>query len=183
MGSDALRHLIAALLGLALVAFGSVPCARAAWQDPLLQASGIRYPEGFDVNTVGELRGAADQLAMPEEGPVRFRLLSQGDAYTVLASPRWFWGDLRVVLPEASDVIVRGSKTLGVDGKMYVIAQEIRIPATGKAFVLRDRRGGPLWTGSATSGGGASAGPRRMMGPMGGGLMGIGGGMGHMGRR
>ena len=35
---------------------------------------------------------------------------------------------------------VRGSKTLGRDMGMYIIAQEIRVLSSGQAWVFRDRK-------------------------------------------
>jgi hypothetical protein len=134
--------------------------ARAAESGDVLEGSGIRYPEGFDRNTVGEIRGTAHAVDRPESGPIRFRLESGKDAYTVLVSPAWYWEDLRTEVPEGAEVKVRGSKTLGRDMGLYIIAQEIRVPSSGKAWVFRDDDGTPLWkahSGSMGRGGGSGS--------------------------
>jgi hypothetical protein len=147
----------AALLVLAVCAVCTFPFAQSAHaqeQDTVLPESGIRYPGGFDPNTIGEVRGKASDLSRPERGPVRFRLVSDRDTYTVLACPPWMWSDLKVDLPDGTEVKVRGSKSLGKDGNLYVIAQEMELPGAGKSIAFRDGGGIPLWKGS----------PGRMMG-------------------
>ncbi|MGE5248562.1 MAG: hypothetical protein ACM3L8_09465 [Verrucomicrobiota bacterium] len=119
--------------------------ARAADDGTALEGSGIRYPGGYDANTVGEVRGTAHGLERPEHGPIRFRLDAGAETYTVLASPSWYWDDLRTEIPEGAEVKVRGSKTLGRDMALYIIAQEIRIPSSNRTWVFRDDHGLPLW--------------------------------------
>jgi len=149
--------------------------------DVVLQGSGVHYPGRFDPNTVGEVQGKAYGLAQPQNGPVRFRLESGNDTYTVLASSGWYWKDLKAQLSDGSNVAVRGSKTLGNDMQLYIVAQKIRLLDSGRTLVLRNEAGKPLWKGQA---GGASGTPGGFMGgsgSMGGGFGGMGGGMG--GRR
>lgn len=105
------------------------------------------YPGGFDPNTVGEVRGTARGVEKPELGPMRFRLESGKETYTVLVSPSWYWEDLRTEIPEGAEVSVRGSKTLGRDMGMYIIAQKIRVMSSDQAWVFRDPTGFPLWKG------------------------------------
>jgi hypothetical protein len=141
----------AALLLLAVWAGWTLPfgaSAHAQERDAVLPDSGIRYPGGFDPNTIGEVRGKASSLARPERGPVRFRLVSERDTYTVLACPPWMWSDLKVDLPDGTEVKVRGSKSLGNDGNLYVIAQEMELLQSGESIAFRDGSGIPLWKGS-----------------------------------
>lgn len=120
----------------------------------VLPESGIHYPGGFDVNTVGVIRGKASDVTFPESGPVRFRVSAGRDVYTVLASPPWYWKDVKGDMVNGADVQVRGSKTLGKDGSLYLIAQEVRIPASNKVFVFRGEDGVPSWRGGALPGSG-----------------------------
>jgi hypothetical protein len=154
--------------------------AQAQEGDTVLEGSGIHYPGGFDPNTVGDVRGKAFGLSVPERGPVRFRLETGKETYTVLASPKWFWKDLSAELPDGAEIRVRGSKTLGRDANLYIIAQRIRIGSSGRLMDLRDDDGSPIWKGPKAGGMGAPGGsPMR-----GGGGMGSGpGGMGGMGGR
>jgi hypothetical protein len=171
------RAVSAALLALFLTAFSFV-LPQIGWgeeKDYVLPESGIHYPGGFDTNTIGEVRGKASDPVFPATGPVQFRLVSDRDTYIVLASPKWYWSDLRVHFPEGTPVRVRGSKTLGKDGKLYIIAQEIQVLPEGKSVALRGEDGYPLWKGAAsgTMGGHGGAGPSSG---------GMGSGFGGMGR-
>ena len=155
--------------------------AQAEEGDVVLQGSGVHYPGGFDPNTVGEVQGKAYGLAQPQHGPVRFRLEAGNETYTVLASSGWYWKDLKAQLSDGSNVAVRGSKTLGNDMQLYIVAQKIRLLDSGRSLVLRDGAGKPLWKGQAGGATGAQGGFMGGSGSMGGGFGGMGGGMG--GRR
>jgi len=145
-GRAVLSALLLAVLSAAwLLLSGGV--AAALEEGALLEGSGIHYPGGFDPNTVGEVRGTARGVDKPERGPIRFRLDSGKEMYTVLVSPSWYWEDLRTEIPEGAEVSVRGSKTLGRDMEMYIIAQEIRILSGGRSWTFRDEAGFPLWKG------------------------------------
>ena len=169
----------ALLLSLAVLSlFQLLPStAQAADTGTVLEGSGIRYPGGFDPNTVGEIRGRVSGLAVPKQGPVRFRLDTGQENYTVLASPPWYWKDLGIDLPAGSEVLVRGSKTLGKDMNLYVIAQEIRLLSSRKSWTLRDEDGFPHWKGQGGAGSGNGTGGNSPM------RRGGGGGPGGGGRR
>ncbi len=152
----------------------------------VLEESGIRYPDGFDPNTVGEIRGRAYGFSRPDRGPVRFRLESNQETYTVLASPAWFWKDIKADFADGAEVRIRGSKSLGKDGNLYIVAQEIHLMASDRSLVFRSDNGFPLWmgpksgpTGSGTTGPGPTElgggfGPPMRGGGMDGGFRGIG---------
>jgi hypothetical protein len=172
------RTASAVLLPLFFVLFCGIP----AWpeeKDNVLEQSGIRYPEGFDRNTVGEIRGKAYGLLFPANGPVIFRLTSNKETYTVIVSPRWYWEDIGIKIADGEEVRVTGSKSLGKDGNLYIIAQEIRIPAQKKSFIVRNDTGRPLWKGT---GQGSSTGTQRGFGSPSRGFGGMGSGTGGMGR-
>lgn len=137
---------LAALAILAALAVFSPSLSRAAERDEALAASGIQFPEGFDRNTIGEVRGKVAALSRPESGPVRFRLDSEYDSYTVLAAPAWFWKELSVSVKNGDRVVVKGSKTVGRDANLYIVAQWVKEPAENTTFRFRDKTGKPLWT-------------------------------------
>jgi len=66
----------------------------------------------------------------------------------VLASPAWFWKSAGVRLAPGDTVAVRGSKSLGADGRLYIVAQSISFRDSQPALLLRDVRGMPLWRGN-----------------------------------
>jgi len=140
-------------------------------REPVLPGCGIAFPAGYDINTVGQVQGKFSELQVPAEGPVRFIVVGEGERWVVLASPAWFWKMSELRFVPGDIVTVQGSKALGADGTLYLIAQEIRPPGTGAAVVLRDRRGAPLWRSDGSGG--------RMPGGGHGGGMGEGIGRGH----
>lgn len=133
---------------LALLMFLSTPL-RADDGNMVLENSGIIYPGGFDLNTIGEVRGSVRNLTMPETGPVNFGLAAEKDTYTVLAAPAWYWRQAGLSITEGEQVTVRGSKSLGKDSRLYIIAQDIKSEGTGKMIALRGKDGRPLWSGAS----------------------------------
>ena len=75
------------------------PLSYAQDKDIVLPESGIHYPGGFDANTVGVVQGKVYEFSQPESGPVRFRLESARENYTIIASPSWYWKDLALRFP------------------------------------------------------------------------------------
>lgn len=138
---------LALLVAFAAALFCAFPAAsRAAEREDSLSASGIRFPEGFDVNTIGSVRGRVASLARPEAGPVRFRLDSEVDVYTVFAAPSAFWRQLGVPVENGDVVVVRGSRTIGRDGRLYLVAQTIKVEGGKYSYRFRSGDGEPLWT-------------------------------------
>lgn len=135
-----------------------VPAAAHGEGDVVLPESGIHYPGGFDRNTVGEVRGTARALVRPSHGPVTFRLETENGVYTVLTSPVWYWDDLAASLADGTEVVVRGSKSLGRDEGLYIVAQEVRIVGTGASLLFRSTQGRALWGGGGGRGGGQGGG-------------------------
>ena len=141
-------------------------------EDRVLAQSGIHYPEGYDLNTVGEVRGTAQNVVKPEKGPVHFTVVSRSDRYTVFASPLWYWNDYEISVRNGDEVVVTGSKSLGKDGNLYIIAREVRFPSANRSVVFRAKDGLPLWRpfGNSTGRGGFGlpAGSKGGVGPGGG---------------
>jgi hypothetical protein len=165
--------LLLSLLGVSFLFLGRT--SQAQEKDIVLPDSGIHYPGGFDPNTVGEVQGRAYGYSQATAGPVQFRLDSGKENYRVMASPPWYWNDLGAKVPDGTEVRVRGSKSLGKDGNLYLIAQEMQILSTGKTFAFRDDDGYPFWKGPRTGAQGSRGGfgsPQK----------GIGGGPGGMGK-
>lgn len=172
----------AVLAALLFVIYWIVPLlsaqqAQAEEKEVVLPESGIHYPGGFDPNTVGKVEGKVHGYFQPKSGPVRFQVASGRETYTVLVSPAWYWKDLGAKISGGTQVWVRGSKSLGKDGKLYIIAQEVRILPSGQSVVVRSEDGLPLWKGSrrrrmGTHGGASS--PQRRMGGIKSGSSGMG---------
>jgi len=166
------RAVSAALLSLFFWTFLGAVWAQE--KDLVLPESGIHYPGGFDANTVGEVRGKASEPVFPATGPVQFRLESGRETYTVLASPKWYWKDLRVDFSKGTEVRVRGAKSLGRDGRLYIIAQEMQVLPDGKPMAFRGTDGYPLWKEAAAGSAGGRGAAGSSQGGMGRGFGGIG---------
>ena len=150
------RRLPRLLCLIALVAAGALPApgpARAQQVEPeVVLPAGIRYPGGYDPNTVGLVEGRVAAFSRPEQGPVTFRLESPGVVYTVLAAPAWYWEEQKLAVRDGERVQVKGSKTMSADGNLDLIAQEIVLPSADRPVVLRDARGKPAWSGCGPKG-------------------------------
>jgi hypothetical protein len=120
-------------------------------RDIVLEESGIHYPGGFDPNTVGEIQGKAFNFSKPEKEPVRFQLSSDRGTYIVLTAPHWYWHKIQAKIAEGTAVIVLGSKSYGLDGHLYIIAQEVQIISSGRSYLFRGKDGVPLWKGPGGS--------------------------------
>ncbi len=162
-----------ALLGMFLFS----PLAFAQRDTPIvdLERSGIRYQDGFDINTVGEVKGIVNHVYAPDSGPVQIVLSNRFDKYIAIIAPKWYLEDIALSIQEGQEVRIRGSKGLGKDGNLYILAQEIVLTSNGRSFVFRSQSGSPLWSSGALRGAGGS------MGRQGGG--GFRGGFGGQGRR
>lgn len=145
--------------------FFALPFAEAAGKG-IIESSGIRYPEGFDPNTVGEVQGTVTSFEHPDEGPVWLSLDTEQGTYIVILSPRWYWDDLGADIGHGEELSVVGSKTMGRDSKLYIIAEEMRILSSGRELSFRLEDGRPLWRGNGPGSGvrrgavGPSSGPR-----------------------
>ena len=144
----------ALLLLVVVIALSPAAAARAQESEPetILPACGIRYPGGYDPNTVGVVEGRVAAFERPERGPVSFRLEAAGETYTVFTAPAWFWADRKVGIGNGDRVRVKGSKTMGADGNLYLVAQEITVPGAERPVVLRDLLGRPTWSGCGPGG-------------------------------
>jgi hypothetical protein len=172
-----------AILLVAALCFVRLAGGGTAWaQDTagMLEKNGIRYPEGFDVNTVGEVKGKVGNIVRPQKGPLMFDVSGGRETYKIVAAPSWFWEDLKLKIAAGDEVRVVGSKALGKDGNLYVVAQEIHLPGSSQSVAIRDKDGAALWRMPAAAAG--SRGGYGAFGGRGGPAGGFGGG-GHGGRR
>ncbi len=143
----ALRRLAFASAFLAILPAAAIAQEPDQEREQVLPGSGIRYPLGYDTETEGVLEGRVLRVETPGRGPVILRLESSGRPVTVLTAPGWYW-ERTEGKPAAGDLVrVTGSKTLGADGELYVVAREIIRVGAGCGCALRDEQGRPLWRG------------------------------------
>jgi len=151
----AIRVMIMILTAVCLspvIPFMRISYAQEQEKDTILPGSGIVYPGGYDMNTVGDIKGKVSGIVIPESGPVQLTLIVDKETYTVLASPGWYWKDMDADIREGAEVSVRGSKSMGKDGRLYVIAQKIVITGSKKTLALRSESGKALWGSSSQKG-------------------------------
>jgi hypothetical protein len=147
MRSFTCRVLTSALLSF-LLCFVLLFPAMAADQEGAFEQSGIHFPGGFDLNTVGDLSGKVTGLSRPVgNGPVILNIETAWEKYAVVTCPTWYWDELKIKVSVGEEIRVIGSKSLGRDGHLYVIAQEIHFVEQGKTIALRSKTGTPLWSG------------------------------------
>jgi hypothetical protein len=146
-GGKARRVPLALLSALTLSLAGPPDAPARGNCDQVLPGCGICYPGGYDVNTVGEVHGVVLAFQAPAEGPVRIVVASERERWTVLACPTRFLKTAKLLLATGDPVTVRGSKSLGADGSLYLVAREIWPPRPAPVVILRDRDGMPFWSG------------------------------------
>jgi hypothetical protein len=147
MGSFISRALTGALLSFFLC-FGSFTLVMAADQERAFEQSGIHFPGGFDLNTVGGVSGKIAGLYRPSgAGPIILELETTWEKYAVVTCPPWYWDELKIKVSAGEEAQVTGSKSLGKDSRLYIIAQEIHFVGQGKMIMLRNKVGTPLWSG------------------------------------
>ena len=148
---------LALLSALALASAASRSAGAQEQRDRLLPGCGICYPGGYDVNTVGDVRGDDPRPPGSRRRAGALRLAGERERWVVLACPVWFWDEHAscVVVP-GDAVTVRGSKTLGADGSLYLVAREIRPPRGAGRDLARPPRHAALerhaprpWSGAA----------------------------------
>lgn len=141
------RVLTGALLSIFLC-LAAASFAGAVEKGGAFEQSGIHFPGGFDLNTVGELTGRVAGIYRPSgNGPVMINLETIWEKYSVITCPLWYWDELKVNISAGEEIRVIGSKSLGQDSNLYIIAQEINFVGQGKTITLRSKTGTPLWSG------------------------------------
>jgi hypothetical protein len=147
MGTFTRRVLSGTLLSI-IFCLVAISLAGAAEQAKPFEQSGIHFPGGFDLNTVGELKGKITAVYRPTgNGPVIVNLETLWEKYAVVTCPPWHWDELKIKISVGEEVRVIGSKSLGKDANLYIIAQEIHFGEQGKTITLRSKTGTPLWSG------------------------------------
>ena len=105
----------------------------AADQEGAFEQSGIHFPGGFDLNTVGDLSGKATGLSRPVgNGPVILNIETAWEKYAVVTCPPWYWDELKIKVSVGEEIRVIGSKSLGKDGQSLCHRPGNTLRRTGK---------------------------------------------------
>lgn len=138
--------------------------------------SGLDFNKGYDVNTVTTVSGhVASPPRSGEKGYIFVEIKAGAEAVNLSLGPGSFWNEKEFPLHQNDEIIAKGSKAQGKDGKTYLMVQKLTNRTTGAQTVVRNELGVSAWSGRNESG-------MRSNGPAGammrdGGMMRGGGGM------
>ena len=103
--------------------------------------------EGYDENTEIRIKGTIQQQLPRMRGPVVVILQTPNRDYKVITGPAWYLAEEGFELNVGDSLKVTGSKFIGRDGNLYVVARRIGNLTTGKQLRLRDSAFMPHWRG------------------------------------
>jgi hypothetical protein len=110
--------------------------------------SGLDFARGYDINTVTTVTGRVVSLPQPQEhAPTIIEISSGNDKLYVYVGPAAFWEKNGIPLHVNDELLVKGSKAQGRDGKVYVLTQKLTNRTTGTKLELRSEKGEPAWSG------------------------------------
>ncbi len=145
--------------------------------------SGLDFNKGYDVNTVATVTGRV--LSGPRTGDkehIFVEIKAGSETISLNLGPKTYWEGKEFPVHPNDDIIAKGSKAQGKDGKTYLLVQKFSDRTNGSQLTLRSDSGSPAWSGLNASGmmtdnpaGGMQRGGGMMRG--GGGVMRGGGGM------
>lgn len=115
------------------------------------EKSGLDFNHGYDVNTVVTVSGRAYTApTIGEQGSVVVAVGGEGGVVRLALGPERFWKQSGISISANDDLVAKGSKAQGQDGKWYLITQRLTNRSTGAHVDLRDDRGTPRWESAAT---------------------------------
>jgi hypothetical protein len=103
--------------------------------------------EGYDENTEIRIKGVVTENIVRPRGPVVVRVRSGNREYRVVTGPQRYLLQEGFEFKPGDQWKVTGSKLIGRDGSIYIIARKIRNVSSGKTLQLRDTSLIPLWRG------------------------------------
>ena len=109
--------------------------------------------EGYDENTEINVSGTILEITPHTRGPVIVRLSSKGRVYNIKTAPLWYLAKENITFVTGAQIEVMGSKYVGTDGNLYLMARQIKDPTTGQIIMMRDSACRPLWWGDRRGGG------------------------------
>jgi hypothetical protein len=103
--------------------------------------------EGYDENTEIKIAGTVTQAVPRMRGAVIIMLQTPNRDYRVITGPRWYLDIEGFDFKVGDNLRVTGSKFIGRDGNLYIVARKIKDSSTGKVLRLRDSDLVPYWRG------------------------------------
>lgn len=139
--------------------------------------SGLDLDRGYDVNTVATVTGKVitTPLLTEREGVIVEISSTSTEKIHLSVGPSAYWEKHGIPLRLNDDITVKGSKSQGKDGKIYLLVRKLENRTTGSQVEMRNGQGEAAWNGANIRSGmrERSSGAQRP----GGGMMRGGGGM------
>jgi|GEM_PF-568736 len=148
------------------------------WSSDDKGKSGLDFNRGYDLDTVSTVTGRVTSAPRSgEKENVFVEIKKANETLNISVGPAAYWEKKGIAIRANDELVVKGSRAQGQDGKSYVLAQKLVNRTTGAQVDLRGEKGEPAWSGRGMTGSG-SEGMGGNMRNMGGGMMrGGGGGM------
>lgn len=137
-----------------MLSWFSIPPAHAGWGfgwGNEWEKSGLDFERGYDLNTVTTTSGKVVAVQVTgENGPAVIEITAgKGNLYLVVG-PKWFWAKTGVGVTPGDDLVARGARAQGADGRSYLLTQRLTNRTTGGQVELRSEQGSPFWQGGKT---------------------------------
>lgn len=154
-----------------LITFPTV--GQAFWGSGSDNQSGLDLETGYDANTVTTVSGHVVSVQTSDERHAsQLELEVNGNRSVVILGPKRYWDENGIVIKVGDSIIVSGSKAVGKDGIVYIIAQKVADISQITSVTLRNESGRPAWAGAGSGQGRMNSRPAQTPGRMGGGRMG-----------
>jgi len=111
--------------------------------------------EGYDENTEIRVKGEVTHVLPRKHGPVIVVLHTTSKTYLVITGPPWYLEQEGFTLKVGDSLRVTGSKFIGREGNVYIVARRIKDPS-GRVLLLKDSNLMPFWRGHHKMKGGGS---------------------------
>jgi hypothetical protein len=115
--------------------------------------SGLDFSKGYDANTVTTVSGrVASSPQSGEKEHIFVDVKAGSETISLNLGPKSFWEKKEIPLHPNDEIVVKGSKAQGKDGKTYLMVQKLTNKTTGSQVALRNEQGGAAWSGWNTGG-------------------------------
>jgi hypothetical protein len=103
--------------------------------------------EGYDENTEIRVKGIVKDISSRKRGAIVLLFKAGNREYRVVTGPQRYLLQEGFEFRSGDSLFVVGSKFIGRDGSIYIVARRIKNTVSGKTLLLRDSSLIPLWRG------------------------------------
>jgi hypothetical protein len=101
--------------------------------------------EGYDENTEIRIKGVVTEILPQMRGAIIVIIKAGNREYRVVTGPKKYLLLENIEFKPKDSLLVTGSKFIGRDGCIYIIARRIKNVSSGRNLLLRDSALIPLW--------------------------------------